>query len=534
MTPDPRSTRNQAAGPVVLRSALIVSILVAILAAGASALAAGAVRFLAEGGVVFTWDGLSASLGHAAAVVVPAGGSVRVVLEAGPQTLVVLSVAAADASHGRHRHEGEARLYDPSISPPKLLRTIAFEGEPLEGLVSTNLRKAWVLAYRPPEATGGAPRTFLYALDLGSGRIEASSEPGAPVSGIALDAESGRVYASQKDRIQTFTQQPLVASWHLRSPGLNGPLALVPGTGILCVIRGSELAVFDPEVIDKRDAAERRTRADDASAVIHLPFQPDHLALSDDGHLALVSAPGTMVFVEPAAQAMIWPGDSIVGLKESAAVRALAFPGPGRDLIVALLPSGAVTAIRTPPPQPKRALAPEPPISTAPGAAAPDAPGPRATPAAAPEPTAVAAPAPAAPPPSPPAAAPEPTVAAPPSSPPAAPPPAAPPTANESPVAPVEEKAPTPAGLSGKVSGDVARVHAIVLYGPNNILKEYARVRPEPDGSWKAPQPPAGAYRVMVVGDGSTPLPVKPGYIAVKVVEGVGQSGLDFEVKSSP
>jgi hypothetical protein len=336
-----------------LRPALLVSILVAILAAGESILAAGAVRFLSEGGVVFTWDGLSASLGHAAAVVVPAGGSVRVVLEAGPQTLVVLSVAPADASHGRHRHEGEARLYDPSISPPKLLRTIAFEGEPLEGLVSTNLRKAWVLAYRPPEATGGAPRTFLYALDLGSGRIEASSEPGAPVSGIALDAESGRVYASQKDRIQTFTQQPLVASWHLRSPGLNGPLALVPGTGILCVVRGSELAVFDPEIIDKRDAAERRARTDDASAVIHLPFQPDHLALSDDGHLALVSAPGTMVFVEPAAQAMIWPGDSVAGLKESAAVRALAFPGPGRDLIVALLPSGAVTAVRTPPPQPK-------------------------------------------------------------------------------------------------------------------------------------------------------------------------------------
>jgi hypothetical protein len=543
-----------------LRSALLVSILVATLAAGASILAAGAVRFLSEGGVVFTWDGLSASLGHAAAVVVPAGGSVRVVLEAGPQTLVVLSVAPADASHGRHRHEGEARLYDPSISPPKLLRTIAFEGEPLEGLVSTNLRKAWVLAYRPPEATGGAPRTFLYALDLGSGRIEASSEPGAPVSGIALDAESGRVYASQKDRIQTFTQQPLVASWHLRSPGLNGPLALVPGTGILCVVRGSELAVFDPEIIDKRDAAARRTRADDASAVIHLPFQPDHLALSDDGHLALVSAPGTMVFVEPAAQAMIWPGDSIAGLKESAAVRALAFPGPGRDLIVALLPSGAVTAVRTPPPQPKRHLAPEPPISAAPDATTPGATGPGAT---VPQATFPAAPAP--------AAAPAPTPAAPPSTPPAAPapqaagpsaatsqpvtpspaapataepqsvtphavapPPIAPPAADESPAAPVEAKPAAPTGLSGKLTGDVTRVHAIVLYGPNNILKEYARVRPEADGSWSAPLPPAGAYRMMAVGDGSTPLPVKPGYIALKVVEGVGQSGLDFEVKSSP
>ena len=109
-----------------------------------------------------------------------------------------------------------------------------------------------------------------------------------------------------------------------------------------------------------------------------------------------------------------------------------------------------------------------------------------------------------------------------------------PPAADESPAPPVETKPPAPTGLSGKLTGDVARVHAVVLYGPNNILKEYARVRPEADGSWSAPLPPAGAYRVLIVGDGSTPLPVKPGYIALKVVEGVGQSGLDFEVRPAP
>jgi hypothetical protein len=515
-----------------------------LLGVGASALAAGAVRFLAEGGTVFTWDGLSASLGHAAPEFAPAGGVVRAALEAGPHTLMVLSIGGADASRGRHRREGEARLYDPAVAPPRLLHTIAFEGEPLEGVVSTNLRKGWVLAYRAPEASGGAPRSFLHGIDFGSGRIESSSEPGVPVSGIALDADGGRLYASQKDRIQTFTLQPLVASWHLRSPGLNGPLALLPGTGILCVVRGSELAVFDPSVIDKRDATERRRRADDASAVIHLPFQPDHLALSDDGHLALVSAPGTMVFVEPASQAMIWPGASLVGLKESAAVRVLAFPGIGRDVIVALLPSGAVSAVSTPQPQPKRALAPEPPIGAAPEAAAPGTPAPSATapgvtaPAAAPAPAAAAPAAPSATSPAPastPPAAPAPSAAAPQSAAPqsAAPSPMPPPAADASPT-PVEPKPPAPTGLSGKLTGDVARVHAIVLYGPNNILKEYARVQPEADGSWSAPLPPAGAYRVMAMGDGSTPLPIKPGYIALKVVEGVGQSGLDFEVKPAP
>ncbi|HYV85775.1 MAG TPA: hypothetical protein VFB49_07695 [Patescibacteria group bacterium] len=553
---DPRSRRRSLAGAAGL------ACLVALAGPRGSA-AADAVRFLAEGGAVFTWDGLSAALGHEESTISPPGASIRGLLEAGPHTLIVLAAASAEAGRSRHRREGEARLFDPSVPPPRLLHTISFEGEPLEGVVSTNQRKAWVLAYRPPDAAGAPPRSFLHALDLGSGRLEASSEPGAPVSGIALDSEGGRLYASQKDRIQTFGLQPLVASWHLRSPGLNGPLALIPGTGILCVVRGSELAVFDPAIISGRDAADRRTRTDDASSVVHLPFQPDRLVLSDDGRLALLSAPGTMVFVEPGSQAMIWPGDSVAGLRESAAVHALAFPGTGRDLIVALLPSGAVTAVRTPAPQPKRMLAPEPPTSAAPGPAAPapgqtapaqpepapnaasaaaaaEPPGAAVTPQAATPPAAttqgVSPPAPT-PAPAPPSAT-SPPATSPPATPPAAPSPAPSPaptsqTAPES-AAPNEETPRAPATLAGKVTGDAARVRAVVLYGPNNILKEFARVRPGADGTWSVPLPPAGAYRVLLVGDGSTPLPVKPGYIALKVVEGAGQSGLDFEVRPAP
>jgi hypothetical protein len=509
-----------------------------------SAVAAGAVHFLAEGGAVFTWDGLSATLLRADSAIAPPATPIRAVLEAGPQMLIVLGLSPADPGHSRHRREGEARLFDPSVAPPRLLNTVSFEGEPLEGVVSTNLRKAWVLAYRTPDATGAQPRSFLHGIDLGTGRIEATSEPGGPVSDIAVDSEGGRLYASQRDRIQTFGLQPLVASWHLRSPGLNGPIALMPGSSIVCVVRGSELAVFDPAIINARDAADRRARTDDASSVVHLPFQPDHLALSDDGHLALLSAAGTMVFVEPGTQAMVWPGDSVVGLHDSAAVHALAFPGPGRDLILALLPSGAVTAVRTPAPQPKRAIAPEPPNSTPPAAAQPASPQPGAAqpsvavagpPAAASTPSTT--PPPVATPPAtttPTAAPPQPAPASPPA--PAAQAAAAPPPAPAAPEpsAPAAEAPRAPAVLTGKVMGDVARVRAVVLYGPNNILKEFARVRPEADGSWTASLPPAGAYRVLLVGDGSTPLPVKPGYIALKVVDGAGQSGLDFEVQKAP
>jgi hypothetical protein len=74
----------------------------------------------------------------------------------------------------------------------------------------------------------------------------------------------------------------------------------------------------------------------------------------------------------------------------------------------------------------------------------------------------------------------------------------------------------------------------VVLYGPNSIIREFARVRPEADGTWAAPVPPPGAYRIMVVGDGSTPLPVLPGFRAVKVLEGTGQAELDFDIHSTP
>src|SRR5262245_46020545 len=280
------------------------------------ALAEGPVRFLEVGGGLYTWDGLSATLGRADGLA--PGGGARGIVEAGPHTLVVLGMAGPESSKARHRREGEARLYDRSSSPPRLLHAVQFEGEPLEGLASTDLGMALILSYRPPEGPGLASRSFLHAVDLASGRLEASSEPNAPISGIAFDAGGNRVYASQKDRIQTFGIRPLVASWHLRSPGLNGPLVIVPKSGIVCAIRGSEMAIFDPALMNGRDAADRRTRSDDATAVVPLPFKPDHMALSDDGRLVLVSAPGTMVFVEPGSQAIAWPTDTVAGLQESA------------------------------------------------------------------------------------------------------------------------------------------------------------------------------------------------------------------------
>jgi hypothetical protein len=83
------------------------------------------------------------------------------------------------------------------------------------------------------------------------------------------------------------------------------------------------------------------------------------------------------------------------------------------------------------------------------------------------------------------------------------------------------------------VTGDLSRVGAIVLYGPNSIVKEFWRVRLEPDGRWRAPLPPPGTYRIVAIGDGLAPLASLPAFLTVKVAAGEGQSGLDFEIRGA-
>jgi hypothetical protein len=127
------------------------------------------------------------------------------------------------------------------------------------------------------------------------------------------------------------------------------------------------------------------------------------------------------------------------------------------------------------------------------------------------------------------------------------PPPAAPPTVAPPPAIPPESVAPPPAApasepsqgspgegapagrVSGHITGEIALVEAIVLYGPNSIFKERSRVAPAADGSFAFPLPPPGHYRLLLQGARSAQLSYAPAYIQI-TVEASGIGGIDFKV----
>jgi hypothetical protein len=318
------------------------------------------------------------------------------------------------------------------------------------------------------------------------------------------------------------------------------------------------VALFDAAAVSARAAAGPSDRSDDATSVVPLPFSPDELTFSRDGSLLAAFGAGGLAFIAPATGMVLWP-ETTAPLQGAAELRPLAFPGAGGDLIVAAFPAGVVSAL--PPP----VIAGATPSGTASANAAPggdaeaakgvadDVPatvGPSAamaldprTPEATSKEEAAAAPTSSEGPPAAPApdAAPV-LVTAPAPAPGTAATPPAPAAAPVSPPAPATAPAPSTARpdedsratLSGAIHGDRARARAIVLYGPSSIVREFARATPDAGGEWRLALPPPGVYRIVVIGDGSTPIPVAPAFITVTLTEGTSQAGLDFTVGRSP
>jgi len=71
--------------------------------------------------------------------------------------------------------------------------------------------------------------------------------------------------------------------------------------------------------------------------------------------------------------------------------------------------------------------------------------------------------------------------------------------------------------IEGRIVGDVALVQDIVLLGPDNILREAARVQPKSDGTWHADGLDAGRYRVQLDGGGDRVLVAEPRFLMVEI-----------------
>ncbi len=75
--------------------------------------------------------------------------------------------------------------------------------------------------------------------------------------------------------------------------------------------------------------------------------------------------------------------------------------------------------------------------------------------------------------------------------------------------------------VSGRLSGPaVAGVAAVVLAGPDDLLRTARRVKPSPEGSWSADGLAAGLYRVVLVGEGGRAVVTEPAFQTVRVEAG--------------
>ena len=499
-------------------------------------------RIVLDAGALYLWDRASTGLAALPTGLLPGDGPPLGVVDPDDgRGILVLRGSSESAGRGRDRYAGEALLlaWSPAARDAQglaLAWTARFDGLPRAATAAGG--RAWVLARQADDDEPGAGRLFVHEIDRTSGRVEHRASLPGPATAIAADPFGRRVFVALEDRILSLTTRPLVTSWHHRSPGSNGALAVSPSGTVLAAARGREVALFDSAAATARASAGRVDRQDDATSVVPLPFAPEDLAFSRDGRLIAAFGAGGLVFIVPATGVVIWP-ETVASLTGATELRPLAFPGAGRDLIVAAFPSGAVAAL----PAPEISGAPTageasgaevagPPPVTAPATSAPPAvvPSPAAEPAA--SPTAVSAAASSTPPISPPPAAetvqpPVPDVA-PPSRPttPTVAPPTEPPAAAPAPPAPREGAA--EATLSGTIRGDRTRVRAVVLYGPDSIVREFARVAPDAAGEWKTPLPPPGVYRLVAIGDGSTPIAVAPSFLTITVNSGEPRTGLDF------
>lgn len=361
---------------------------------------------------------------------------------------------------------------------------IDFEGDGLRLAVGPGGR-AFVLARRREGDRPDGGQHWVHQIDLATARVAMSCALPGPAAALLVSPRGDRLFVGMRDRILTLsTGRRLAASWHYRSPGSNLGLAFRPGTEVLFAGRGPEVAVFDPERIAARQEGDRRTLDDDATARIPLPFPVSAFLFAPGGRIAAAYGAGTgLAFIDTGLTALAGsphqePAEGVerilpIGFIGEDRLALASFPG---EVVTALTLPGLPPA--APPIMPAPVPSPELPADNpSPGSEAPASP---------PEPTPVMVPAP----------------------------------------------APRPASeavLRGRIEGDLSLVEAVVVYGPDSIVREQARIIPAADGTWQAPLPPPGNFRIVLRAKGAAPLRVAPNFHTVQVA-GAGIEGIDFRV----
>jgi hypothetical protein len=444
----------------------------------------------------------------------------------GDRLLVLPSSPIGEKTSRKRKKEGHLLILDAGRPALDLLAQIEIPGEGIRLVASLDGRLAYVLALRRGRSPTSAGGVWIHAIDLEAGEVVESSALASPPFDIALDPSGGRLFVSRPDRIETLTTHPLASSWHYRSPGSNRGLH-VTASGVLHVARGHEVAQFDPRLITTRPSDVRQKLEDDATRIVPLSIESSEIFFSTDDRLAAaIGSTGEISFFDPRGGVSLGSPalPDVNGGVES--LRPIDFPGEGTAL-VASFPSEHVVSIPLPVVTPVPHDLPESPIGTdefdslhPPLAESQPAQSPELLSESPQEPPERPAPASREA-----EASPQPQEAEPPSP---DPPEAEPPVRAEA--RPVLETG----MLRGEIIGLKELTQVVVVYGPDSIIREEARVRPDPAGMWQVVVSRPGRYRIVPLGPSGNPLQSNPNFRSAELSPGQGVDDLDFEILGRP
>jgi hypothetical protein len=370
-------------------------------------------------------------------------------------------------------------------------RVVEVRGE-VRGLVfDEGSPELYALLHRPERR--GPGQAFLARIDTQALRV--LREVGLPPSArdLSIWESGGYLLVACQDEVRTFSIAELASGRLFLLPGENRTLAWLPGGDQLLVGQPDRLLLVDLSDPQAREGLAPREGLDTAVAFDRVAAAPDGtraVAHAEDGTAWRIDLDPLSLQPSGEAIAVFWPG------------------------------AADPDALRRPPPLPERREVPPPPPpdrSTVEERIPPPPPEPRAVPQAAP---AAPIPTPRPKPPEPERAAPEPLEAEPAAQEPAPAPSLPREVTDPEPAAPEAPKSrPAEAKVWGRITGPAAgQVVAVLVLGPDSILREAARVAPGPDGVWSVPSLPPGTYRIQVDGGGTRALVSDPSFRIVKVV----------------
>ena len=415
-----------------------------------------------------------------------------------------------------------------------------------------------ITATEPTRADSGS--STLARIDLEKGKATRDVRLPLSAAGMDLSVEGDGLLVACRNELRVVLVPDLRSARLFRIPGENLSVAVLPGGTRALVGRTDGILLVDLSDPQGRDGLPVRGRLELPGPVTALVAAPDGsgaLARLTDARTFQVSLESGAAHEVGVSAAIAWPGARAAYAAAPPEQREPAPPAPASPPPV----SAPVSTTVAPPASPPEPALEQPSAQSeaAPGAAevreeAPPAPTPQepapppesrsAEPVSAPE--AVAQGTPAVPAPTPEVAAEEkplpapspapppqqqqlpssaegPTSPAPSPAPPSAPPPA-------SPLAATEARS-SGAMLRGRLTGPAAaEVKAVVVLGPNNLLREAARVAPSSDGSWSAGPLPRGTYRILVDAGGSRVASSDPAFLTVTVDQELTVDALELRV----